>query len=117
MSMQSLTFRIDEELLEELNNYCEKINLKRGEFLRRLIKKEIDSSKIRLISKDDIKQYLEAAFMDLHEEILQINFEKKNLITKVGVNTTKSYDYELTNNNHAIVIKNNIGAIVKVISL
>lgn len=116
MAMTSFNFRIEEELLEKFTSYSEKKNIKRGELLRQLIIKELNSNQIKLITKDDIEQKLKAAFVD-QEEILQINYENQSFITKIGVNTTKKYSYELINKNHTMIIKNNIGAIVKVINL
>lgn len=117
MAMTSFNFRIEEELLEKFTSYCENNNIKRGELLRNLIVRELDSSQIRQVTKEEIEQKLKAAFLDQQEELLQVNFEKQNLITKVGVNTTKNYSYELIENNHTLRVKNNIGAIVKVIHL
>lgn len=116
MAMTSFNFRIEEELLEKFTSYAEKKNIKRGELLRQLIIKELNSNQIKLITKDDIEQKLKAAFMD-QEELLQINYENQSFITKIGVNTTKKYSYELINKNHNMIIKNNIGAIEKIIHL
>lgn len=117
MATTTFHFRIEEDLLEKFTSYCENKNIKKGELLRQLIIKELNSNKIKLITKDDIEQKLKAAFNDPKEELLQVNFEKQNFIIKVGVNTTKTYFYELIENNHAMAIKNNIGAIEKIINL
>lgn len=116
MAMTSLNFRLEEELLADLNKYCEENKIGRAELIRRLILKELSSSKIKKVTKKDIEKKINDAFSQ-KEKLLQINFESRTLITKIGINTTNTYAYELIENNNILLIRDNIGAITKVINL
>ena len=116
MAMTTFNFRIEEELLEQLNDHCEKIQIGRAELLRRLILRELNSNDIRKISKKDIETALNNAFSS-KEKLLQINYDNQSFVTKIGINTTNVYRYELTENNNVLRVRDNIGAIVRTLNL
>lgn len=116
MAMTSFNFRIEEEILHKFTLHCEEKDIKRGELLRKLIIRELESNEIKAITKADIEQNLRDAFTD-QEELLEVDFKKQTFITKLGVSTIKEYMYVLINNNNTLLIKNEIGVIKKVINL
>ena len=106
MATTNITVRIEDSLLDQVDDYCKKSDLIRNSLLEKL--KEPD---ILQISEADIKSKIEKSY-----KLLDINFETQKFIVAKGVRSI-SFSYQLQNNNKQLVIRDSIGRIVQVISM
>ena len=109
MANINITVRMDTDLLDQVDEYCQKNDITRSELIRNSLIAKIKEPELLQVTKDDIKNNIEYKILDL-------NYETQKFIVAKGVKSM-SFAYELQNNNKQLVIRDSIGRIVQVTSM
>ncbi len=109
--MATITVRIENSLLDQVDDYCKKNEITRSDLIRNSLLEKLKEPDILQVSEADIKSKIE----NLHK-VLDINYETQKFIATKGVKSN-SYSYELQNNNKLLIIRDSIGRIVQVTSM
>lgn len=111
MANINITVRMDTDLLDQVDEYCQKNDITRSELIRNSLIAKIKEPELLQVTKDDIKNNIEKKY-----KILDLNYETQKFIVAKGVKSM-SFAYELQNNNKQLVIRDSIGRIVQVTSM
>ena len=109
--MATITVRIENSLLDQVDDYCKKNEITRSDLIRNSLLEKLKEPDILQVSEADIKSKIEKSY-----KLLDINFETQKFIATKGVKSN-SYSYELQNNNKLLIISDSIGRIVQVTSM
>ncbi len=109
--MATITVRIENSLLDQVDDYCKKNEITRSDLIRNSLLEKLKEPDILQVSEADIKSKIEKSY-----KLLDINFETQKFIATKGVKSN-SYSYELQNNNKLLIIRDSIGRIVQVTSM
>ncbi|HDN2450465.1 TPA: hypothetical protein P1J72_003820 [Clostridioides difficile] len=104
-----ITFRVNEDELKEIDNYCNINELDKSELIRSIVLKEIEP--IKEVTTDMLDRAIKSQF----KRVLTIDYTNQRLIVANGTRT-ENYTYELINKNKKMLIKEN-GAIKKEVDL
>ena len=105
MATTNITVRIEDSLLDQVDDYCKKNEITRSDLIRNSLLEKLKDSEA------DIKSKIEKSY-----KLLDINFETQKFIVAKGVRSI-SFSYELQDNNKQLVIRDSIGRIVQVTSM
>ena len=111
MATTNITVRIEDSLLDQVDDYCKKNEITRSDLIRNSLLEKLKQPDILQLSEADIKSKTEKSY-----KLLDINFETQKFIVSKGVKSN-SYSYELQNNNKLLIIRDSIGRIVQVTSM
>lgn len=111
MATTNITVRIEDSLLDQVDEYCKKNKITRSDLIRNSLLEKLKQPDILQVSEADIKSKIENLY-----KVLDINYETQKFIVAKGVKSM-SFAYELQNNNKQLVIRDSIGRIVQVISM
>lgn len=111
MATTNITVRLEDSLLDQVDDYCKKNEITRSDLIRNSLLEKLKQPDILQVSEADIKSKIENLY-----KVLDINFETQKFIVAKGVKSM-SFAYELQNNNKQLVIRDSIGRIVQVISM
>ncbi len=109
--MATITVRIENSLLDQVDDYCKKNEITRSDLIRNSLLEKLKEPDILQVSEADIKSKIEKSY-----KLLDINFETQKFIATKVVKSN-SYSYELQNNNKLLIIRDSIGRIVQVTSM
>lgn len=111
MATTNITVRIEDLLLDQVDDYCKKNKITRSDLIRNSLLEKLREPELLQVSKADIKGKIEKSY-----KLLDINFETHKFIVAKGVKSI-SFSYELQDNNKQLIIRDSIGRIVQVISM
>lgn len=111
MATTNITVRIEDSLLDQVDQYCKKNEITRSDLIRNSLLEKLKQPDILQVSEADIKSKIENLY-----KVLDINYEAQKFIATKGVKSN-SYSYELQNNNKLLIIRDSIGRIVQVTSM
>lgn len=104
-----ITFRVNEDELKEIDNYCNINELDKSELIRSIVLKEIEPI------KEVTTEMLDNAIKSQFKRVLTVDYNNQKLIVANGTRT-ENYTYELINKNRKMLIKLN-GAIEKEVNI
>ena len=108
MATTNITVRIEDSLLDQVDDYCKKNEITRSDLIRNSLLEKLKEPDILQVSEADIKSKIEKSY-----KLLDINFETQKFIVVRSI----SFSYELQDNNKQLVIRDSIGRIVQVTSM
>ena len=111
MATTNITVRIEDSLLDQVDQYCKKNEITRSDLIRNSLLEKLKEPDILQVSEADIKSKIEKSY-----KLLDINFETQKFIVAKGVRSI-SFSYELQDNNKQLIVRDSIGRIVQVISM
>lgn len=111
MATTNITVRLEDSLLDQVDDYCKKNEITRSDLIRNSLLEKLKQPDILQVSEADIKSKIENLY-----KVLDINYETQKFIATKGVKSN-SYSYELQNNNKLLIIRDSIGRIVQVTSM
>ena len=111
MATTNITVRLEDSLLDQVDDYCKKNEITRSDLIRNSLLEKLKQPDILQVSEADIKSEIENLY-----KVLDINYETQKFIATKGVKSN-SYSYELQNNNKLLIIRDSIGRIVQVTSM
>lgn len=107
---ERVTFRLPEKELELLDKLAKKKNLKRSEYLREIVLKEIKNTPPFDITKEMLQVVIENIFKEKNMLLMDVNF-KTQIISTIALTKALIYKFELIENNEVIRFRNEFGAI------
>lgn len=111
MANINITVRMDTDLLDQVDEYCQKNDITRSDLIRNSLLEKLKEPDILQVSEADIKSKIENLY-----KVLDINYETQKFIVSKGVKSI-SFAYELQDKNKQLIIRDAIGRIVKIISM
>lgn len=111
MATTNITVRLEDLLLDQVDQYCKKNKITRSDLIRNSLLEKLKEPDILQVSEADIKSKIENLY-----KVLDINFETQKFIIAKGVKSI-SFAYELQDKNKQLIIRDAIGRIVKIISM
>ena len=111
MATTNITVRIEDSLLDQVDQFCEKNKITRSDLIRNSLLEKLKEPELLQVSEKDIKSKIEKSY-----KLLDINYETQKFIVAKGVRSI-SFAYELQDNNKQLVIRDSIGRIVQIISM
>ena len=111
MATTNITVRIEDLLLDQVDDYCKKNKITRSDLIRNSLLEKLKEPELLQVSEADIKGKIEKSY-----KLLDINFETQKFIVAKGVRSI-SFAYQLQDNNKQLIVRDSIGRIVQVISM
>lgn len=111
MATTNITVRIEDLLLDQVDEYCKKNEITRSDLIRNSLLEKLKEPELLQVSEADIRGKIESLY-----KVLDINFETHKFIIAKGVRSI-SFSYELQDKNKQLVIRDSVGRIVQIISM
>lgn len=111
MATTNITVRMEDSLLDQVDQFCKKNKITRSDLIRDLLVAKLKEPELLQVSEADIRGKIEKSY-----KLLDINYETQKFIVAKGVRSI-SFAYELQDNNKQLIIRDSIGRIVQIISM
>ncbi|WP_228106741.1 CopG family transcriptional regulator [Terrisporobacter mayombei] len=108
---ERVTFRLSKKELNNFDNLAEARGVKRSEYLREMVLKEIENIPPVKITKEILQDCISDIFNKKGIQIMEIDFKNQNIST-LNNGKVLIYRFELIENNTMIRFKNELGVIV-----